>query len=58
MILAGSLGRYINLDPERMIGIANTHGYGVWRFDYSEFVRRRNAQQGLANEGKPSQEAR
>lgn len=51
MILAGSLGRYINLDPAQMIGIANSHGYGVWRFDYSELVRRRNAQKGLANEG-------
>lgn len=51
LILAGSLGRYINLDPARAIGIANTHGYGVWRFDYSELVRRRNAQEGLANKG-------
>jgi len=42
-VLANALNRYINLDPERMVGIASTHGYGVWRFDYGELVRRRKA---------------
>jgi hypothetical protein len=43
VIQAGPLGRYINVDPARKVAIASTHGYGVWRFDYSRFVERRDA---------------
>jgi len=42
-ILANAFGRYINLDPVRMVGIASTHGHGVWRFAYGELVQRRDA---------------
>lgn len=42
-ILANAFGRYMNLDPVRMVGVAGTHGHGVWRFDYRELVRRRDA---------------
>ncbi len=40
-ILANSLSRFINLDPTTQRGVMNTHGYGVWRFDYGAVVRRR-----------------
>jgi hypothetical protein len=37
-ILAGAFGRFINLNPEKKIGILNTKGRGVFRFDYSAFA--------------------
>ena len=37
-ILAGSLSRYINLNPSKKIGILNTKGWGMYRFDYSDIV--------------------
>ncbi|PIQ84455.1 MAG: hypothetical protein COV75_02255 [Candidatus Omnitrophica bacterium CG11_big_fil_rev_8_21_14_0_20_63_9] len=40
-ILANALGRYINLDPQRMQGVANTRGYGIWRFAYEKLLAHR-----------------
>jgi hypothetical protein len=40
-ILANALARFINLDPIRMKGVVNTHGYGMCWFDYSSIVRHR-----------------
>ena len=37
-ILANPLGRYINLDPQRRRGILNTHGYGLYQFDYNRLA--------------------
>ena len=37
-ILANALGRFINLDPVRKRGLLNTHGYGLYQFDYSSLL--------------------
>lgn len=35
-ILANALGRFINLDPVGKRGIVNTHGLGLYRFEYGD----------------------
>lgn len=40
-ILANDRARYIALDPVKMRGVLSTRAYGLYRFTYSEMVRRR-----------------
>lgn len=39
-IVAKPMARFIDLDPTRTIGTVSTKGYGMYRFNYSEIVRR------------------
>ena len=37
-IIAGPHGRFIDLDADKMRGILNTAGWGMYQFDYRKIV--------------------
>lgn len=48
-IIAGPHGRFINLDADKMRGILNTGGWGMYRFDYRDLVGSKSAMETSAN---------